>query len=296
MKRMFIFVVAALFLGSVNSAHAAKADVSRKHALAISLNTLSEQALAGNARSQTLLGLRYLRRNRGRAIALFCHAAAKGEATAAYQIGSAYMRGDGVSKNTRIAASWYTKAARLGHAKSRKILAILPKPKSRNPRCPARYASRSLDGSVVNLPRRDPPNWALDLARDAGLRHGVDPGLILAVISAESGFNHRAVSPKGARGLMQLMPATARRLGVKNSFDKAQNINGGTAYLSELMTRYSGDLVLTLAAYNAGENAVARYDGVPPYAETKGYIRRIAGMYRPVADAIKAGQKVKTIQ
>jgi hypothetical protein len=105
--------------------------------------------------------------------------------------------------------------------------------------------------------------------------HQVSPDLVKAVIAAESEFDLLAVSSKGARGLMQLMPATARRFGVSDSFDARQNILAGTQYLRILLDQFSGDVELALAAYNAGENAVLRYGGVPPYKETRGYIAKI---------------------
>ncbi|MBL8111791.1 MAG: lytic transglycosylase domain-containing protein, partial [Acidobacteria bacterium] len=104
--------------------------------------------------------------------------------------------------------------------------------------------------------------------------HGIDPGLVKSVMLIESNFNPRAVSRKGARGLMQLMPATARRFGVTNAFDPHENIRGGTAYLAWLLGNFNGNVHLALAGYNAGEGAVARYGGVPPYAETQEYVRR----------------------
>jgi soluble lytic murein transglycosylase-like protein len=106
-------------------------------------------------------------------------------------------------------------------------------------------------------------------------RHHLDPDLINSVIHAESGFNPRAVSPKGAQGLMQLMPQTASRLGVVNSFDPNANIEGGTRYLRELLERYNFDLIKALAAYNAGPQRVEQYHGVPPYYETQAYVARI---------------------
>jgi soluble lytic murein transglycosylase-like protein len=110
----------------------------------------------------------------------------------------------------------------------------------------------------------------------AAKEHEVDPALIAAVIRAESNFAPRAVSRKGARGLMQLMPATARRLGVTRVFDPKENIRAGTAYLSELATRFGETSVeLIAAAYNAGENAVDEYKGVPPYRETTDYVKRV---------------------
>jgi soluble lytic murein transglycosylase-like protein len=112
-------------------------------------------------------------------------------------------------------------------------------------------------------------------AREAAARHGVSDQLVLAVIRAESGFNARAVSPKGARGLMQLMPQTASHLGVRDSFNPAENIDGGVRHLRRLIDRFRNDLPLALAAYNAGEQAVTFYRGIPPYPETQGYVQKV---------------------
>jgi Zn-finger nucleic acid-binding protein len=118
------------------------------------------------------------------------------------------------------------------------------------------------------------------LIKQNGARYGVDPYLIFCVMEQESHFNARALSPKGARGLMQLMPGTAARFGVRNAGDPAQNIMGGTRYLKELQGRYRGRVDLVLASYNAGEGAVMKYGHrVPPYRETRDYVRRIAARY-----------------
>ncbi|WP_333797531.1 lytic transglycosylase domain-containing protein [Rheinheimera sp.] len=110
--------------------------------------------------------------------------------------------------------------------------------------------------------------------------HQLDPALIRAVIHAESGFQPRAVSKQGARGLMQLMPATARELGVQNSFDSHSNILAGSAYLAKLLQNFNGDIRLASAAYNAGPSAVAKYAGIPPYAETKAYVKRVEILFK----------------
>jgi soluble lytic murein transglycosylase-like protein len=113
----------------------------------------------------------------------------------------------------------------------------------------------------------------------AAARHNVDPNLVRAVVKVESNFNPNAVSRKGAMGLMQLMPATARQLKVKNPFDPEQNVDAGVRHLKQLLESYGGDVRLTLAAYNAGAGAVARSSGVPRYAETQNYVRRITNLY-----------------
>ena len=112
------------------------------------------------------------------------------------------------------------------------------------------------------------------LAR-AGEQHNLDVDLLVSIVHAESGGNPTAVSRAGARGLMQLMPSTAASLGVRNSFQPRQNLSGGSAYLDHLLTRYGNNLALALAAYNAGPEAVDRYHGVPPYAETRAYVARV---------------------
>ncbi len=114
-----------------------------------------------------------------------------------------------------------------------------------------------------------------EVVESASGTYRMDPDLVNSVIRAESGFNVRAVSPKGAQGLMQLMPQTASQLGVQNAFDPQANVEGGTRYLRELLERYDFDLIKALAAYNAGPQRVEQYGGVPPYYETKAYVARI---------------------
>ena len=127
------------------------------------------------------------------------------------------------------------------------------------------------------------------LIRQNGIRHGVDPDLIFLVMEQESHFNPRVVSPKGARGLMQLMPGTGARFGVRNPFDPAQNISGGTRYLRELLNRFNNRVDLVLASYNAGEGAVIKFGHkVPPYTETRNYVKNISYRYRRLPKAKKA--------
>jgi soluble lytic murein transglycosylase-like protein len=126
----------------------------------------------------------------------------------------------------------------------------------------------------------------IDAAIDqAASRHNVDPNLVRAVIKVESNFNPNAVSRKGAMGLMQLMPQTARQLKVSNPFDPQQNVDAGVRHLKQLMENYGGDVKLTLAAYNAGQGAVARSAGVPHFAETRNYVQRITQLYYGGSDS-----------
>lgn len=138
-----------------------------------------------------------------------------------------------------------------------------------------------VDRQNVAAPRV--PVDSAGLVAEAAERYGVDPALIAGVIEAESGFDPNAVSPAGATGLMQLMDATARGLGVTDRLDPRQNVLGGTKLLGQLLARYGGDVRLALAAYNAGPGAVDRYGGIPPYAETQRYVPRVlaaAAKYR----------------
>ena len=137
-------------------------------------------------------------------------------------------------------------------------------------------------------------SWAGDseafsrVVADASARHGVPERLIWAVIRIESGFDHRAVSRQGARGLMQLMPRTAKLLGVRDSFDPRQNIDAGTRHLRAMIERFPYDLRLAIAAYNAGEKAVATFRGVPPYPETRDYVVRVLNLYAVPVDCCQS--------
>lgn len=124
-----------------------------------------------------------------------------------------------------------------------------------------------------------PPDRLDRIVKDAAARHSLDPALVKAVISTESSWNPRAISRKGAVGLMQLEPGTAQRFGVGNPFDPEQNVEGGTSYLKTLLDHYNGDLNKSLAAYNAGEHAVDLSRGVPDYPETQQYVRKVTNAY-----------------
>lgn len=114
-----------------------------------------------------------------------------------------------------------------------------------------------------------------DMITSTAERYGIDPTLVKAIVKAESDFDHMAVSSKGATGLMQLMPATASRMGVKNIHDPVENVEGGIKYLSKLLAMFNWQVPLAVAAYNAGENAVLKYGSIPPYSETQTYVKRV---------------------
>ena len=140
----------------------------------------------------------------------------------------------------------------------------------------------AVEGAAPQATPVEPPKQEdrLDrIVRESAERNKVDPALVKAVISTESGWNPRAVSHKGAVGLMQLEPSTAQRYGVNNSFDPAQNVEGGTKYLRSLLDRYNGDLTKSLAAYNAGERTVDVNGGVPAIPETQRYVRKVTDAY-----------------
>ncbi|MGB6801833.1 MAG: lytic transglycosylase domain-containing protein [Candidatus Sulfotelmatobacter sp.] len=148
-------------------------------------------------------------------------------------------------------------------------------------------STQSATAKIVNANFRGPTASPGDIdsaIEAAAARHNVDPNLVRAVVKVESNFNPNAVSRKGAMGLMQLMPSTARQLKVRNPFDPAQNVDAGVRHLKQLLESYDGDIKLTLAAYNAGAGAVARSSGVPAYAETQNYVRRITSLYYGVSD------------
>lgn len=128
-----------------------------------------------------------------------------------------------------------------------------------------------------------------DEIRGAAGKHGVEEAIVRAIIHAESAYRPHVVSPKNAQGLMQLIPATAKRFGVSDPFDPAQNIDGGTQYLAWLLKRYKNDLTLASAAYNAGEGAVDRYGGVPPFKETQRYVQRVAQLAQRYREKLPGG-------
>lgn len=218
---------------------------------------------------------------------LYCLAARQGHAEAQFKLGWVYANGRGVERNDAVAAALFAMAARQGHAHAEKLLLYVgQKPDTQMPSClsPDRQVAIEDDGE----PPRDRTEIE-KLVHRLAPQYAVDPQFALAVIRVESAFNPVAQSPKHAQGLMQLIPETAARFGVKQVFNPAENIKGGLAYLRWLLAFFEGDVELVAAAYNAGERAVEKYRGVPPYPETRNYVKKIANLYRKAVHPYEAG-------
>ena len=238
-----------------------------------------------------------------RAAQLYCRAARFGDAEAQYSLAWMLTNARGIERDDAQAAHLFGAAAEQGHPQAQAMAARLGTPLGAPPPClrppdgdilPLAAAPRTAPAAVLvprpgtrpapfpppaTLPPPPPPAHApppiVRYVQLAAPEFKLEPHVVLAVIAQESNFDPLAVSPKNAQGLMQLIPDTARRFGVRNITDPAQNIRGGMAYLRWLLAYFEGDLALALAAYNAGERAVERYRGVPPYAETRLYVRKI---------------------
>lgn len=209
-----------------------------------------------------------------RAVELYCRAAYLGYAEAQYGLGWMYANGRGVARDDAAAAALFTMAAKQGHGYAKRMLHFMGQADGNLPDC-MRDGLES--GASPDTPeRRKLVRMVMQLAPE----YKVDPRLALAIIAAESNFNVSAVSPKNAQGLMQLIPDTAARFKVKNVFDPVQNVRGGLAYLRWLLAYFKGDVTLVAAGYNAGEKAVDRYRGIPPYTETRNYVKRILKIFK----------------
>ncbi|CAK0772242.1 soluble lytic murein transglycosylase [Azospirillaceae bacterium] len=202
-----------------------------------------------------------------------CRAAESGVADAAYRVARRYLFGVGVNRDRRMGVAWMRVAANRGHREAKRVTLLVPEMWGRlRPWCrPGGAPARAIVA---------PPAEILKIVHDMSPKYGLDPNLVLAVIQVESAYRTNAVSPKEAAGLMQLIPATAERFGVHNVFDPAENIRGGMKYLRWLLAYFQGDVTLALAGYNAGEGAVDRHGGVPPFTETQSYVRLIHGLYQ----------------
>jgi soluble lytic murein transglycosylase-like protein len=256
--------------------------------------SLSSPAAPGasldNPVALTALALKYehaegVARDFAKASDLYCRAARLGFADAQFALGWMYANGRGVSRDDGVAALLFAMAAEQGHGHAREMVRYTRSSVATQlPRCLLPEESTPESGDTGEYPGQAhvaayPKGPIVDLVQQLSPRYSVDPKLVLAIISVESGFNVRAISPKNAQGLMQLIPETAQRFRVKNAFDPAQNIKGGLAYLQWLLAYFKGNVPLVAAAYNAGERAVERYRGIPPYPETRDYVRKVTHLY-----------------
>jgi soluble lytic murein transglycosylase-like protein len=206
--------------------------------------------------------------------AQLCQVARKGDAEAMNQLAWAYSHGQGVERSDAYAAYLFFAASSAGHEGAKRMLNSVSWPPAEVPPCldeasPSIYAPTGPPVAVEAPPHIE------KLVKKLAPKYQLDPKLVTAVMSVESNFNAFALSPKNAMGLMQLMPDTAKRFGVRKPFDAQDNMQGGMAYLRWLLAYFEGDLVLVAAGYNAGEGAVEKHKGVPPFAETQDYVRRV---------------------
>ena len=219
-----------------------------------------------------------------KAIALYCEAARMGDAEAQYSLGWIYANGRGVPRDDERAAVFFALAAAQGHVHAQRAQAFAGHDVGRLPDCMIidRAGMPGAEGAFdfSTLESLNPhKKRMIELVRRLAPEYSVHPQLALAVIAVESNFNPHARSPKNAQGLMQLIPSTAQRFKVKNILDPAQNIKGGLSYLRWLLSYYRGRVDLAVAAYNAGEGAVDRFRGIPPYRETQDYVKRVRRFY-----------------
>lgn len=219
-----------------------------------------------------------------RAAELYCSGAFAGDPEARYSIGWMYANGRGVPRDDSLASYFFTLAAEQGHAPSQKMLRFVGPPAAEPPECmrdrTVAVAEAETDTDDLLPYTSEKQRQLVELVRRLAPEYGIEPRLALAIARTESNFNPNAVSPKNAQGLMQLIPETAARFNVRKPFDPEQNVRGGLAYLRWLLAYFRGDVALAAAGYNAGEGAVNRFLGIPPYAETRHYVQRILQTFR----------------
>lgn len=217
-----------------------------------------------------------------RAVELYCEAARMGDAEAMYSLGWMYANGRGVERDDGYAATLFEMALFKGHAGAEKARRLAGEYTGAVPAClAARESTRGFVAGdtwdtqkyLASLPEQK--KKVVELVTTLAPRFSIEPRLALAIATTESNFDPNATSPKNAMGVMQLIPETASRFNVKDTFDPVQNIKGGLAYLRWLLAYYRGNVALAVAGYNAGEGAVDRYRGIPPFKETQNYVKRI---------------------
>ena len=215
----------------------------------------------------------------GRARALYCNAARQGNAQAALSLAWVFLNGRGVRRDDNAAAFWLHKAAAQNVLQAVNLLKTLGTVSPIERGCAPDHIAVQRAG--YTLPPKVPaliptPAAYREVIDQTAHEVGVSPTLLTTMVAVESAYNAHALSPKGAMGLMQLMPGTAERFQVQNPFDYRQNLRGGAKYIRWLLGQFGGDLNLALAAYNAGEKKVVAYRGIPPFPETQAYVKIIS--------------------
>jgi len=220
---------------------------------------------------------------------LYCDAARAGDAEAQYSLGWMLANGRGIPRDDSQAAYFFALAAGQSHPHATKMLRFVGEPAKDIPACmivksipaPPEEKEKETDDIAAYLASASPEKKKLvEMLLRLAPEYGVHPQLALAIARTESNLNPTAVSPKNAQGLMQLIPETSARFNVTKPFDPEQNIRGGLSYVRWLLAYFRGKVSLVAAAYNAGEGAVNRHRGIPPYAETQGYVKRIMGQFK----------------
>ena len=224
-----------------------------------------------------------------RAVQLYCDAARAGDPESQFSLGWIHANGRGVVRDDPTAAYYFVLAAGQGHSHAQRMLRFVGEATTVTPACMEapkvaakveEEVKKSEDVGQEPVANTTAQRVVVELLRKLAPEYGINPRLAFAVIRAESNFNPTAVSPKNAQGLMQLIPETSARFNVSKPFDPEQNIRGGLSYLRWLLAYFKGQVPLVAAAYNSGEGTVNKFRGIPPYAETQSYVKRIVELFK----------------
>lgn len=254
--RHFLCILIFALCSSASPAYAAPAD-----------NGLSEKLYSEGRRYETGSGVG---KNPQLAINRYCEAAQQGHREAQFRLGWLYANGSVVKRDDANAVVFFKMAASQGHPQAERMLKLVRSETTKTPECLYDLNGRDIIAKAPAERKR-----LMELVIKLAPEYGIYPRLAFAIIQTESAFNPAAISPKNAQGLMQLIPETAERFNVRKPLDPEQNIRGGLAYLRWLLAYFEGNVDLAAAAYNAGEGAVDRYAGIPPYPETRQYVALI---------------------